>query len=103
MSNPLATIEFTELGVALDFLKRVHAELRMLRKVHVWTDQFRVFDVNGDCFEIRGIGYSHPDIVPILRAVHTVFDPATIHEPTPLEFKEFLTGRRRPWAEDRVM
>ena len=31
------------------------------------------------------------------------FDPKKIHEPTTLEYKEFDTGRRRPWAEDRVM
>jgi hypothetical protein len=38
-----------------------------------------------------------------LRAVNTAFDPATIHEPTEAEYKEFFTGRRHTWAEDRVM
>jgi len=75
----------------------------MLRRVHVWTDHFRVYDVNGDSLEVRGIGYGDEEIVTLLNAVHTAFDPKTIHEPAVGEFKEFLTGRRHPWAEDRVM
>jgi hypothetical protein len=35
--------------------------------------------------------------------VNAAFDPATIHDPTDAEYKEFLTGRRFPWAHDRVM
>jgi hypothetical protein len=35
--------------------------------------------------------------------INTAFDPAKIHEPTTLEYKEFDTGRRHCWAEDRVM
>ena len=31
------------------------------------------------------------------------FDPQKVHEPTALEYKEYDTGRRHPWAEDRVM
>ena len=69
----------------------------------VWADRLRILDVNGDSFEVRGVGYPDADVVPLLRAVNTAFDPATIHDPTPLESKEFLTGRRHPWAEDRVM
>ena len=43
------------------------------------------------------------EVVPLLRAVNTAFDPATIHDPTDQEYKELATGRRHPWAEDRVM
>jgi hypothetical protein len=35
--------------------------------------------------------------------VNTAFNPETIHNPIDLEYKEFKTGRRRAWAEDRVM
>ena len=52
---------------------------------------------------IRGIGYSQADIVPLLRMINTAFDPTKIHEPTTQEYKEFDTGRRHCWAEDRVM
>ena len=71
--------------------------------VRVWNDHLQVIDVNKDYFEVRGIGYPDADIVPLLRAVNTAFDPETIHDPTDAEYKEFVTGRRHPWAEDRVM
>jgi hypothetical protein len=105
MSAPLATHVYTadDLSAALEFLKRTRAELRTLRKVRVWKDHFHIIDVNKDYFEVTGIGYADPDIVPLLRNINTAFDPKKIHEPTDLEFKEFDTGRRHPWAEDRVM
>jgi hypothetical protein len=105
MTAPLATHEFKpgDLPAALEFLKRTRWELRTLRKVRIWTDRLHIFDVNGDYFEVRGIGYPEADIVPLLRAVNAAFDPLTIHDPINLEYKELLTGRRHPWAEDRVM
>jgi hypothetical protein len=105
MTAPLATHDYATDGLvaALEFLKRTRSELRTLRKVRVWTDKLRIIDVNKDYFEIRGIGYPDPDIVPLLRNINTAFNPQTIHEPTTAEYKEFDTGRRHPWAEDRVM
>jgi hypothetical protein len=103
MSTPLATHEFTTLDAAREFVKRTRFELRNLRRVRLWKDRLQIIDVNKDCFEIRGLGYEHPDVIPILRMINTAFDPAKIHEPTSLEFKEFDTGRRHCWAEDRVM
>jgi hypothetical protein len=105
MSTPLATHDFAPGGVpqALEFLKRTRWELRALRKVWVWKDRLHIFDVNGDYFEVRGVGYPDADIVSLLRAVNTAFDPATIHDPTDADYKEFFTGRRHAWAEDRVM
>jgi hypothetical protein len=103
MSTPLAAHEFTTVAEAQEFLKQTRWELRSLRHVRVWKDRLQVFDINGDYFEVRGIGYPHPDIVPLLNAVNTAFDPATIHADTNLEYKEFKTGRRYTWAHDRVM
>ena len=105
MSVPLAIHDYTPGGgeAALAFIRRTRAELRPLRKVRIWKDRFQVIDVNKDCFEIRGVGYPDADVVPLLRAINTAFDPQKIHEPTELEYKEFDTGRRHPWAEDRVM
>jgi hypothetical protein len=105
MSAPLATFEYTPGAVdaALEFLKRTRAELRSLRKVRLWRDKLHVIDVNKDYFEIRGIGYPDADVVPLLRAVNTAFNPETIHQPIDAEYKEFDTGRRYPWAYDRVM
>ncbi len=105
MTTPLATHDYSPDGLdaALEFLKRTRAELRTLRKVRVWKDRLHVIDVNKDCFEVRGVGYPDADVVPLLRAVNTAFDPTKIHEPTEREYKEFDTGRRHPWAEDRVM
>jgi hypothetical protein len=88
---------------SLQFLKRTRWELRELWMVRVWKDRYQVIDVNKDYFEIRGIGYPDPEIISLLRLVNAAFDPATIHEPTDAEYKEFLTGRRFPWAHDRVM
>ena len=105
MVTPLATYAHTPGGLdaSLEFLKRTRAELRSLRKVRVWPDRFLILDINGDGFEVRGVGYAHPDVVPLLHAINTAFDPATIHDPTQAEYKEFATGRRHTWAEDRVM
>jgi hypothetical protein len=105
MSTPKATHDFTPGGLdpALEFLKRTRWELRSLRFVRIWKDRLCIYDVNGDYFEVRGIGYGNADVLPLLRLVNTAFNPQTIHEPTDLEFKEYNTGRRHPWAEDRVM
>jgi len=105
MSSPLAVHEFAQGGLeaALEFLKRTRSELRSLRKVRVWKDRLHVIDVNKDFFEIRGIGYGDAEVVPVLRNINTAFDPQKIHEPTSQEYKEFDTGRRHCWAEDRVM
>jgi hypothetical protein len=105
MDAPLATHLYASGGVdaAIEFLKRTRWELRSLRLVRIWKDRLRVYDINQDSFEIQGIGYGDPDIVPLLRLVNTAFNPQTLHEPTEEEFKEFKTGRRHPWAEDRVM
>jgi hypothetical protein len=105
MTTPRATFDFFpgSLDAALEFLKRTRAELRSLRKVRVWKDKLQVIDVNKDYFEIRGVGYGDPDVITLLRMVNTAFDPKKMHEPTELEYKEFDTGRRHPWAEDRVM
>ena len=105
MSEPRATHDFAPGGVdaALEFLKRTRAELRALYRVRVWKDHVHVIDVNKDYFEVRGVGYPDADVVPLLRGVNTAFDPQTVHNPTELEYKEFATGRRHPWAEDRVM
>ena len=103
--EPLARHDFTrgDVDAALEFLKRTRSELRMLRRVRVWTDQFRVYDINGDCFEIAGVGYPDSEIVAILNAVNTNYKPQQIHDPAPGPYKEFKTGRRYPWAADRVM
>jgi hypothetical protein len=104
MSTPLATHDFAgDLDAALEFLKRTRAELRTLRKVRVWVDRLQIIDVNKDYFEVRGIGYPDAAILALLRAVNTAFNPETIHESTEADYKEFDTGRRHPWAEDRVM
>ncbi|HMF19890.1 MAG TPA: hypothetical protein VKE98_21980 [Gemmataceae bacterium] len=105
MTAPLATFQFTPdaLEETLEFLKRTRSELRMLRKVRIWKDKLHIIDVNKDFFEIQGIGYADADIVPILQKLNTAFNPQTIHDVTDQEYKEFDTGKRRPWAEDRVM
>jgi hypothetical protein len=105
MGTPRASHDYTAGGLqdALEFLKRTRSELRTLRKVRVWPDRLHVIDVNKDYFEIRGLGYADADVVPVLRSINTAFDPQKVHEPTELEYKEYDTGRRRPWAEDRVM
>lgn len=100
----MPTHDFTgDLPAALEFLKRTRWELRELRHVRVFRDRVQILDVNRDFFEVRGVGYPDADIVPLLRAVNTAFDPETVHAPTAAEYKEYATGRRHTWAEDRVM
>jgi hypothetical protein len=105
MTAPLACHEFSPGGVAaaLEFLKRTRSELRELRMVRLWKNSWHIIDINGDYFEMRGIGYDDPDIVPLLRNLNSAFNPQTIHDPTSEPYKEFKTGKRRCWAEDRVM
>jgi hypothetical protein len=105
MFEPLATHDFAAGGLeaAQEFLKRTRAELRELRRVRLWKDRLQVIDVNKDIFEIRGIGYTDADVVPLLRMINAAFNPQTLHEATDAEYKEFDTGRRYPWAHDRVM
>src|SRR5579883_1287693 len=82
MTTPLASHDYRpgEVAAALEFLKRTRWELRQLRWVRVWKDRMHVVDVNRDVFEIRGIGYAEPDIVPLLRMVNAAYDPETIHQ-----------------------
>jgi hypothetical protein len=105
MSEPCAAHDFADGGLdaAIAFFRRTRNELRTLRLVRVSTEWVRLFDVNGDYFELRGIGYTAPDIIPVLKSFDTPFNPATIHDPIAGPFKEFKTGRRYPWAADRVM
>ena len=102
---PLATHEFQagQVDAGLEFLKRTRSELRSLRKVRVWTDKLHIIDVNGDYFEVCGLGYTQPDIVGVLQNINTAFNKDTIHQLTNEEYKEFKTGRRYTWAQDRVM
>ena len=62
-----------------------------------------MFDVNGDYFELRGLGYPDAEIIPVLKSFDTPFKPDRIHLPIDAPYKEFITGRRYPWAYDRVM
>ena len=105
MSEPLATHDFADGGLdaAIAFFRRTRAELRMLRRVRLSIEWVRLFDVNGDYFELRGLGYADAEIVAVLNSFNTPFDPDTIHDPTDAAYKEFNTGRRYPWAADRVM
>jgi hypothetical protein len=98
-------LDFREGGEeeVLLFLKRTRDELRALRLVRVWPRRFAVFDVNGDSFEIAGLGYEHPFVSKALDAINAAYDKPQIHVPTDRPYKEFLTGRRYPWAQDRVM
>lgn len=104
-SMPVACLDHrpSQIETALEFLKRTRSELRQLRLVRVSKDRFELFDVNGDSFLIRGLGYPDADIVAVLDAVNAAFKRDTIHDPTDEPYKEFKTGRRRPWAVDRVM
>jgi len=92
-----------QLQATLDFLKRTRSELRELRRVQLARDWLRVFDVNGDSFEVTDIGYPDAEIVPVLDSLNAVYKRESIHKPIDRPYKEFKTGKRRPWAEDRVM
>ena len=105
MNEPLATHDYSAGGLeaAIAFFHRTRAELRTLRMVRVSTQWVRLLDVNGDYFELRGLGYADADIIPVLRSFDTPFNPQSIHDPIDAPYKEFKTGRRYPWAADRVM
>jgi hypothetical protein len=104
-TEPLATHDFANGGVdaAIAFFRRTRSELRTLRFVRVSTNWIRLFDINGDFFELRGLGYPDAEVIPVLRSFDTPFDAVRIHAPIDAEYKEFRTGRRYPWAADRVM
>jgi len=103
--DPLQTHDYNagQLDQALAFLKRTRDELRTLRKVRVFRDRLLVIDVNGDAFEVRGLGYPDRDVVAVLDVLNTAYKRDAIHQPADAEYKEFKTGRRYAWAADRVM
>ena len=105
MPDAMASHEFSSgtLEDALVFLKRIRSELSTPRKVHVWPDRLGVFDVNGDWFEITGVGYESPEICELLDAVNAVYRKDSIGNPFGREYKEFATGKRYAWGVDRVM
>jgi hypothetical protein len=105
MNAPRATHDYAPGGLeaALQFLKRTWSELRELYRVRVWKDRVQVIDVNTDFFEIRGVGYPDPEVIPLLQSLRTAFNPETIHNPVEAEYKEFGAGRRFPWAHDRIL
>ncbi|MCH2571705.1 MAG: hypothetical protein VX435_11960 [Planctomycetota bacterium] len=92
-----------DLEATMLFLKRTRTELRQLRKVRVWTDRVNVIDVNGDFFEIRGMGYLDGQVVEVLDTINAAYKKDQIHFTCDLPYKEFKTGRRYAWAADRVM
>jgi len=75
----------------------------MIRKVRVYADRLQVFDVNEDYFEIQGLGFADPDLVPVLQNLNAAYNPETIHAPISEPYKEFGAGKRYTWAHDRVM
>lgn len=97
------TYQSGHLDEVLEFLKRMRSELRMLRKVRAYPDRVQILDVNGDWFEVEGLGYPDADVVPVLVAANAAFKRDLIHQPTKEAFKEFKAGRRYAWAADRVM
>lgn len=107
--EPLATFDFSSkdpaagVDAVLAFVKRTRDELRELRMVRVWEHRLEIVDVNQDFFEVREVGYIDAEIVPLLDSINTNYSRKTIHDPPPAEFKEFKTGRRYTWANDRVM
>ncbi len=103
--TPLATHRHEPGGLdqTLEFLKRTRAELRQLRRVLAWKDRLQVHDVNRDVFEVAGLGYADPEIIPVLNSLNAAYDPSTVHLPPAAEPKPFNLGRCHPWAEDRVM
>jgi hypothetical protein len=105
MTQPKATHDFAESGLeaAIAFFRRTRAELRNLRMVRVSTEWVRLFDINGDYFELTGLGYGDAEVVDVLNSFNTPFDRESIHIPIDAPYKEFKTGRRYPWAADRVM
>lgn len=105
MHEPLASHDFSDGGLeaALAFFRRTRSELRTLRLVRVSTTSVRLFDVNSDYFELTGLGYLDANIVPVLKSFDTPFKSESIHAPIDAPYKEFKTGRRYPWAADRVM
>jgi hypothetical protein len=104
-STPRASHRHEPGGVksTLEFLKRTRSELRQLRRVCVWTDRLRIYDVNGDVFEIEALGYLDSEIIPVLDSLNAAYDPQSVHAAPTADPKEYRLGRCRPWAEDRVM
>ena len=104
-SAAVATCRYSpgKLDDVLEFLKRARGELMELRKVRVWRARVEIYDVNGERFDVLDIGYPDRDVVELLRSIGTSFKPEFIHQPIQRDFKEFKTGRRFPWAEDRIL
>ena len=104
-SQPIARCDYQpgQIDSVLEFLKRMRSELRMLRKVRVWKDRLQILDINADYFEVGGLGWGDADVVKVLDNINANYKRERIHEATDDDYKEFKTGRRYAWAQDRVM
>ena len=89
----------------IQFFRREAPNLRHLRKLIVSREKTVVLDVNQDGIEFPGLTYGNPVLEDLLRELHVVFTPATLHDPgaTPGGVKEYLLTARHAWGEDRVM
>ncbi len=103
--EPLARHAYGPGGLedVLRFVRRTRDELRELRMVRVWANRCALLDVNHDSFVIEGLGYDDDDLPAVLDAVNAAYKRANLPEPPAAGYKEFKTGRRYPWARDRVM
>ena len=102
-NRPVVDYRPGEIAAVHEFIRQMRYRFPTQRMVRVWPDRVEVFDVNSDAYEIRGLGYPHAEVVEVLDAVNAVYRKDVIHEPTPLPYKEFKTGKRYTWANDRVM
>lgn len=90
---------------AWNYFKTAQDKLSLLSKAFVEARRTAVADVNGKRLVFDGIGYEHPEIGQLLKAVGAPFNPQYVHQPPPagMTAKEYRLSVRYPWAQDRVM
>ncbi len=87
------------------FLRREESSLRALSKLVVSREKTVVMDVNRDVIEFPGLTYGNPVLETLLKELHVIFTPQTLHDPnvTADGIKEYRLSARHPWGHDRIL
>ena len=90
---------------AWEIFKTAQDCISTLSKAFVEETRTAIVDVNGKRLIFEGLGYAHPEIGQLLKAVGAPFNPQYVHKPPPagMTAKEYRLSVRYPWAQDRVM
>lgn len=75
----------------------------LANRVSVSADEVIIFDLNGDGFNIKGLGYGCEHLIPLLQTVGAAFDPRQLRKvkSSDPDLREYEIHRAWAWGEER--